>query len=99
MDILSKLRSVRVGPFAVFDFASSFGAAWFGAPLVENYISRERLLYLVVPAGVLAHSILGISTPLNKMLFSEEEEEANWFARIAVAILLARAILIPKKLI
>ena len=90
MNLLSKLRSYRIGPFAIFDFASTFGAVWLGAPFVKDYISRERMLYLAVPAGVLAHLLLGIDTPLHRILFTGDE--ASWAARLAIAALTIKGI-------
>jgi hypothetical protein len=88
MSLIKKLREPRIGPFAIFDFAASYTAAWFSAPYLKSYVSREQLLYLTVPLGILVHAIFKIETPLNKMVMGPE---GNTLARIIVLAMLVGA--------
>jgi hypothetical protein len=90
MSLITALRKPRVGPFAIFDFAASYAGALLAAPYLGKYISRERLLYLVVPTGVLAHALFKIDTPLNRMLLTKSE--GNTLARVVVGAMLIRAL-------
>ena len=67
MSLIKTLRKPRVGPFAVFDVAASLGAAYWLAPKLG--VSRKVALVAAIPAGVLAHELFGIDTPLNRMIF------------------------------
>ena len=68
MNTIEKLRSHRIGPFAIFDFAASYTAAWYGAPYLKKWITREQAMWLVIPAGIVGHIVIGKETPLNKMV-------------------------------
>lgn len=70
MATIEKLRSYRIGPFAVFDFAMSYLAAWYGAPLLKQ--NREKAMWLVIPLGIVVHELIGRKTPLNKMVLGPE---------------------------
>lgn len=63
---IETLRKPRIGPFAIFDFASAFAGAWFLAPRVG--VPRSVALLAVVLVGVLVHKALGIDTPLSQVL-------------------------------
>ena len=67
MSLIRELRTLRVGPFAVLDVAASLGAAYWLAPKLG--VSRKAALVAVIPVGVLVHELLGIDTPLNRMIF------------------------------
>ena len=67
MTLIQTLRRPRIGPFAVFDFVTAFSGAYFLAPRLG--VSRKRALWAAIPAGVLVHQLLGIETPLNRMVF------------------------------
>lgn len=86
-DLLTTLRSVRVGQFAVFDFASAFTGMYYLAPHIG--ISRERALWLTLPVGVATHAVLGIETPFNKMVLGEHP---NRLAQLVIAIALYKSI-------
>lgn len=73
MDI-ETLRSYRIGPFTIFDFAISYIIVFLIAPLLVKIskklnfpISTTQWLWLVLPIGVLSHLIVGNITPLTKM--------------------------------
>ena len=77
MDIITYLRTFRIGPFAIFDFAASYLAVWIFAPLIIKLVSyigihptRANLMWLVVPASVLVHILVGTYTPLTKMFLN-----------------------------
>lgn len=90
MNVLEKVRSVRIGPFAIFDFATSYTAAWFGAPYLGRWVTRERVMWLVVPAGIVIHKLFKIDTPLNRMVFGPE---TNRIAQVVVALMLVKGLI------
>lgn len=72
--IIAFLRSFRIGPFAIFDFAVSYIAMYFLAPYLSKlfayagiHINREQWLWLTLPIALATHLISGTSTPLAKM--------------------------------
>lgn len=67
--LLSTLRSVRVGPFAVFDFVTSI----YGMRLLAPYmgLSPAQGMWLAIPIGIAVHHVLGLDTPLNQMVLGE----------------------------
>ena len=64
--LIQKLRSYRIGQFAIFDFATAFAAAYWGHHYLR--MSRERALWLTIPAGIIVHKLMKIDTPLNRMV-------------------------------
>ena len=70
MDI-KELRSVRVGPFAVFDVVGTIGLGYG----VHKYTGYD--LYLSIAsmfvAGQVTHMALGIETPLNPVESNEDK--------------------------
>ena len=60
MNAIEKLRSVRIGPFAVFDFATTYLAAWYLAPRLDWYVNRAQVMWLAVPTGVAVHKLFKI---------------------------------------
>lgn len=68
MSIITDLRKYKVGPFAIFDFATAFGGAYLVSPYLAKYISREKLMYSVLPVAIATHVVLGIDTPLTRMV-------------------------------
>lgn len=67
MSLIQTLRGPRIGPFAVFDFVTALGAAYWIAPKIG--MSRKVAMLVAIPAGVVVHELLGIDTPLNRMVF------------------------------
>jgi hypothetical protein len=86
---VADLRKYRVGPFAIFDFSMSFLAAALVAPLVKNYVSRERLLWGVIPLGVATHELFRLRTPLNKMVLGPD---TNILAQLVVGLMLMKTL-------
>lgn len=86
---VADLRKYRIGPFAIFDFSMSFLAAVLLAPLVKNYVSRERLLWGVIPLGVATHELFHIRTPLNKMVLGPG---TNILAQLIVGLLVIKTL-------
>ena len=86
---LEKLRSYRIGSFAIFDFASSFIGAWVVAPYLSKWVTRTQVLWLVIPAGVAVHIVTGIKTPLNKMVIGPG---SNVLAQAAIAVMVYKGL-------
>ncbi len=63
---LDKLRSFRIGQFAVFDFVVSYVAMWLLAPYLR--ISRVSALLIMIPLSVVVHKFIGRVTPLTQMV-------------------------------
>lgn len=89
-EILKSLRSVRIGKFAVFDFATALGGMYFLAPYI--HLDQKRALWLTVPVGVVTHHLLGINTPLNQMVLGDNPNRA---AQLVVSLLLIQGICAP----
>lgn len=75
--ILNYLRSFRMGPFAIFDFAISYIAMYFLAPylsklfaLVGIHINREQWLWLTLPIAFVTHLVFKTYTPFTKMVLN-----------------------------
>ncbi len=73
MDLITSLRQYRIGEFALFDFAVSYIAIWFLAPLLSRgcrrlgfKVPRANWLFLTLPLAVLFHLAFGTFTPLTK---------------------------------
>ena len=70
MSLIKTLRKPRVGPFAIFDTVATLSAACVLAPKLG--VERRTALLAAIPVGVLVHELLGIDTPLNRMIFGRE---------------------------
>lgn len=75
--IIELLRSYRIGPFAIFDFAISYIAIYFLAPCLSKLfakigvrINREQWLWLTLPIALITHLIFSPNTPFTKMFFN-----------------------------
>ncbi len=79
-EILKALRSVRIGQFAVFDFATAFAGMYYLAPHLG--MAHERALWLTLPVGIIAHELFQVKTPFNQMVLGEDPN------RLAQAIIL-----------
>jgi hypothetical protein len=90
--LLETLRSVRVGRFAVFDFVTAHAGMYWLAPRIG--ISHERALWLTIPIGIATHHLLGIETPLNRMVLGDKPSR---LAQLIVAGLLLRALTLRKE--
>ena len=86
--MIEKLRSFRVGQFAIFDFAVTFTAAYYGHNLLR--ISRERALWLAIPTGILVHKLLKIDTPLNRLV---DGPDANPCVQMIVLIMIIQGLI------
>ena len=86
-DLLTTLRSLRVGPFAVFDFVVSI----YGMKLLGPYFGMEpeQAMWLAVPIGIGVHHVLGLNTPLNQMVLGEPP---NRLAQAAVLVALYKGL-------
>jgi hypothetical protein len=92
MTTLETLRSYRIWRFAIFDFASSYAGAWGLGTLLNRYdlwFTRERLMWLIIPAGIVAHVGLKLDTPLNKMVLGPG---SNILAQALVGIMIFKGL-------
>lgn len=89
------IRSFRIGPFAIFDFAISYIAIYFLAPYLSKLfakvgigINREQWLWLTLPIAVIAHVLSGTDTPFTDMIF---DPSGGWIAKIVIIFMLLMA--------
>lgn len=66
MNLLTTLRSPRIGKFAIFDFVTAFAGMYYLAPYVG--LKPRTGLLLTIPTGLVVHLLLGIETPLTNMI-------------------------------
>ena len=92
MSVVTKLRSYRIGPFAIFDFASAYLGSWYVAPYLSKWLTRTQVMWLAVPAGVVAHIVVGVETPLNKMVVGPR---SNILAQAAIGLMLYKGLFNP----
>jgi len=91
MIYLELLRSIRIGPFAVFDFTITYLFAFLIGPYLKKIgipLTREQLMYLVLPLSVITHLVFGVDTPLTKMIL-DPYGHFIWKAVIIFMIILA----------
>ena len=91
MNIITFLRSFRIGPFAIFDFAGTYLIAFLIGPYLKKLgipISREQLMWLALPISVLTHAIFKIKTPLTEMVF-DPNGYYTWKVIIIAMIIIA----------
>ncbi|MFA6353726.1 MAG: hypothetical protein WCW93_02230 [Candidatus Paceibacterota bacterium] len=93
--ILTFLRSFRIGPFAIFDFAVAYIAVYFIAPylsklfaLVGIHVNREQWLWLTLPIAVVAHLIFKADTPFTKMILNPS---GDWIPKLIIIGMLIMA--------
>jgi len=72
---IEALRAIRLGPFAVFDFAMTYLVVFFIGPHLRKVgipISREQAMYLALPISVVTHLAFGVDTPLTRMVLDSQ---------------------------
>ncbi len=86
--IIDFLRSFRIGPFAIFDFAASYLAMYFLAPhlsklfsIIGIKVTREQWLWLTLPIATLVHIIFGTKTAFTAMAL---DSSGGWIAKITI---------------
>lgn len=92
MDIITFLRSFRVGPFAIFDFAISYLIVYLLAPFLHKRglkLSRAQLLWLTLPFSVLVHVLFGKMTPLTEMFL---DLHGGYWVKILIVFMIFMAI-------
>lgn len=92
MDLITFLRSFRVGPFAIFDFAILYLIVYLLAPYLYRMglkLSRAQLLWLTLPFSILVHILFGKMTPLTKMFL---DPHGSYWVKILVVFLIFMAI-------
>lgn len=76
MDIITFLRSFRIGPFAIFDFVLSYVVMYLIAPYLKKLgvpVTREQLLWWTLPLSILAHIAVGRITPLTELFLAQND--------------------------
>lgn len=65
------LRSFRIGPYAIFDFAASFLGIYLLSPILSKLflkvglkISTKSWMLLTIPLSILIHLLVGNITPM-----------------------------------
>ena len=74
MNLITFLRSFRIGPFAIFDFAASYLVAYLVGPYLKKIgipVTREQLLWWTLPLSILAHIAVGKITPLTELFIAQ----------------------------
>lgn len=95
--IIEYLRSFRVGPFAIFDFATSYVAVYLLAPYFSKllayagiHVNREQWLWLTLPVALVFHLIFRPDTPFTKMFV---DPTGGYVAKLVILIMLLMAYL------
>lgn len=91
MNFIEVLRSYRIGPFAIFDFAATYLVAYLVGPYLKKIgipISREQFMYLVLPISILVHLVFKVETPLTKMVLATNDYFV-WKGILILMIILA----------
>lgn len=92
MDFIVLLRTFRVGPFAVFDFAISYLIVYLLAPYLYKLglkLSRKQFLWLTLPFSILIHILFGKMTPLTEMFL---DRHGAYWVKILVIFMIFMAI-------
>lgn len=92
MDLINLLRTFRVGPFAVFDFAISYLLVYLLAPYLYRMglkLSRKQFLWLTLPFSILVHIMFGRMTPLTEMFL---DRHGSYWIKILVIFMIVMAI-------
>jgi hypothetical protein len=92
MNIILYLRQFRIGPFAIFDFASSLIVVALLSPLLSWLFLKMGIkiplrswILWTVPVAELIHIIIGQQTALTKMLL---DPRGHYIAKVVVLVLL-----------
>lgn len=88
MNIITTLRSFRIGPFAIFDFALSYLVVYLAAPYLQKMglrLSREQLLWFTLPVSVVVHIAFGLMTPLTKMVL---DSSGGYWAKAVILFMI-----------
>ncbi|MCF7831748.1 MAG: hypothetical protein K9M36_02600 [Candidatus Pacebacteria bacterium] len=86
------LRSFRIGPFTIFDFAISYIVMYFIAPYLSKLfalagirVNREQWLWLTLPIALAVHLLTKTSTAFTEMTL---DPSGGWFAKAIIVIML-----------
>lgn len=91
MILITYLRTFRIGPFAIFDFAASYLLVYLLAPFLQKLglkLSREQILWLTLPVSILVHLVFQTHTPLTKMFL---DPYGSYWVKALVAFMLVMA--------
>lgn len=85
------LRSFRIGPYAIFDFAASFLGIYLLSPLLSKVfakigikISTKSWMLLTIPLSILIHFLVGNITPMTADFF---DLNGHYFLKIFIVTL------------
>jgi len=102
--VIEALRSFRIGPFAVFDFATAYFGMYLVAPLLSRLflkigvsVPRSSWLWLTLPIAIVVHLAIGLQTPLMKTVVDPTGHYLAKLALIAMLIMGLRRISLVKK--
>lgn len=86
------LRSFRIGPFAVFDFAVSYLVIYLIWPFLTRHglpLSRTQAMWLVLPVSVVVHVLVGQITPLTEMVL---DPHGHYLVKLLMIFMIGMAI-------
>jgi hypothetical protein len=91
MNLITLLRSYRIGPFAIFDFAMSYIVVYLIAPYLQKIglkLSRAQMLWLTLPVSILIHILVKQNTPLTEMFL---DLHGGYAAKIVTVFMIVMA--------
>ena len=94
MSAVDNLRKYRLGPFAIFDFTATFVGMLIIGQLAKKYVAPRRLLWGAIPLGIIVHELVGVRTPLNKMVLGPE---TNLLAQAVLGLMLVKTLEYPRE--
>lgn len=97
METITFLRSFRICPFAIFDFAVSYLFMYFIAPYVRKIginLNRKQLLWLTLPLSIVIHIVFNVMTPLTKMFL---DPYGSYWLKIIILFMLVMSFLSRNK--
>ncbi|MCA9369427.1 hypothetical protein KC721_03945 [Candidatus Woesebacteria bacterium] len=96
MMTIEYLRSFRIGPYAIFDFAVSYLGIALVSPLLSKLTKKigftvpfSSWMWLTLPIGVLAHIAAGNITPLTEQTLSPN---SGWVSKAILALMVVLAV-------
>ena len=92
MNLVTFLRSFRIGPFAIFDFGMTYLIAYLVGPYLKRIgipLNREQFMWLILPLSVLIHWAVRTETPLTKMAL---DLHGYWIWKIILIAMIVLAV-------
>ena len=104
MEFIELVRQFKIGPFAVFDIATAYLGVFLLSPLLTRVAKKLRLrismvqwLWLVLPISILIHLIIGLRTPLTKMVIDPNNYYLVKFVILFMLFMGLRGVILTKK--